>query len=91
MKVRKVEATSHQRTKKKKVAAYCRVSTGRCEQEESLEIQQSYYTAYIKGNSEWEFAGIYSDTRSGLSADKREGFMQMMEDAYDGKIEETKE
>lgn len=87
MKVRKVEATSHQRTKKKKVAAYCRVSTGRCEQEESLEIQQSYYTAYIKGNSEWEFAGIYSDTRSGLSADKREGFMQMMEDAYDGKID----
>lgn len=85
MKIRKVEATSQE--SKLRVAAYCRVSTKRTEQEDSLETQQTAYTRYVLSNPEWTFAGLYSDTRSGLNAEKREGFMQMIADACAGKID----
>ena len=85
MQIRRVAATVEQR--KLRVAAYCRVSTKRSEQEDSLEIQQSTYERYIHSNSEWEFVGLYADARSGLNAEKREGFMRMIADAMDGKID----
>lgn len=85
MKIRKVEATV--KHKKTKVAAYCRVSTKRLEQEDSLEVQQSTYTRYIQSNPAWDFAGLYADARSGLSAGKRRGFLHMIEDARAGKID----
>ena len=72
--------------RKLKVAAYCRVSTDKSSQEESLETQQRTYEAMIRGNPNWEFAGIYVDEgRSGVT-DKREGFQQMIADAKAGKI-----
>ena len=71
---------------KLKVAAYCRVSTDKSSQEESLETQQRTYEAMIRGNPNWEFAGIYVDEgRTGVT-DKREGFQQMIADAKAGKI-----
>lgn len=85
MRIRKVEATV--RHKKTKVAAYCRVSTRRLEQEDSLEVQQNTYTRYIQSNPAWEFAGLYADARSGLNAEKRMGFLHMIEDARAGKID----
>ena len=85
MQIRKVAATVPQR--KLRVAAYCRVSTKRTEQEDSMEVQQSVFERRIHANPTWEFAGIYADVRSGLNADKREGFMRMIQDARDGKID----
>lgn len=46
---------------KKRMAAYCRVSTDQLEQLSSYEAQVSYYTNYINNNQEYEFAGIYAD------------------------------
>lgn len=46
---------------KLRVAAYCRVSTDSEEQASSYEVQIEHYTSYIKGNPEWELAGIYAD------------------------------
>lgn len=46
---------------KKKVAAYCRVSTDSDEQLNSYYSQKTYYEDKIKSNPEWEFAGIYAD------------------------------
>ena len=43
--------------KKRRVAGYARVSTDRDEQLTSYEAQVDYYTNYIKGRSDWEFAG----------------------------------
>ena len=40
-------------TKKRKVAAYARVSTDSDEQLTSYDAQVSYYSAYIKGKPEW--------------------------------------
>lgn len=72
---------------KRKVAAYARVSTDHEDQLNSYEAQRDYYTNYIKGNDDWEFAGIYSDEGiSGTSTKKREGFQQMVADALAGRI-----
>lgn len=48
-------------TNRKKVAAYCRVSTDNEEQLSSYDAQVTYYTGYITNNPEYEFAGIYAD------------------------------
>lgn len=61
--------------RKKKVAAYSRVSTENDEQLSSYEAQVDYYTRYIKSKSEWEFINVYSDEGiSATSTKKREGF-----------------
>lgn len=73
--------------KKKRIAVYCRVSTKLEEQEDSLEAQQEAYTNLISMRSDWELVGIYSDSLSGLSAEKRPEFMRMISDAMEGKID----
>ena len=74
--------------KKRRVAAYARVSTAAEEQETSLAAQRDYYEQYIKENKEWEFVGIYYDDGiSGLSFRNRDGFNRMIKDALDGKID----
>ncbi len=72
---------------KKRVAAYCRVSTLLAEQEESFEAQVKYYTRFIKAHEDWEFAGIYSDEKSGRKIENRPGFQRLIEAALDGKID----
>jgi site-specific DNA recombinase len=78
---------AHRENGKTRIAVYCRVSTKMEEQEESLETQQAAYTDLISLRSDWELAGIYSDSLSGLSAEKRPEFMQMIRDAQEGKID----
>ena len=48
-------------TKKRRVAAYARVSTDNEEQLTSYEAQIDYYTKYINGRDDWEFVGVYPD------------------------------
>ena len=72
---------------KKRVAAYCRVSTLLEEQEESFDAQVKYYTRFIKAHEDWEFAGIYSDEKSGRKTANRPGFQHLIEAALDGKID----
>ena len=86
-KIHKVPAIEQRKQTKTRVAVYCRVSTTRTEQEDSLEVQQSTYRSYIQNKQEWELVGIYADTRSGLNADKRSSFQQMIRDAEAGKID----
>ena len=55
-------------TRKRRVAAYARVSTDKDDQLTSYEAQVDYYTKYIKGRSDWEFAGMFADEgKSGVS------------------------
>ena len=49
-----------------RVAAYCRVSTGHEEQQNSLKNQIEFYTEYIQQNLYWRFVAVYYDTASGL-------------------------
>lgn len=74
--------------KKRRVAGYARVSTDNPEQLTSYESQVKYYTSYINGRSDWEFAGMYTD--EGISATNtkhRSGFKKMVSDALAGKID----
>ena len=69
----------------KRVCAYARVSTDHEEQLTSYEAQVDYYTRYIQGRTDWEFAGIYTDEGiTGTSTKHREGFKQMIADAKAG-------
>lgn len=72
----------------KRVAAYCRVSTDREEQEHSFETQKAMYTEMIMMKPTWQTAGIYADEGiTGTVAKKRPGFMKMIEDCRKGKID----
>ena len=70
--------------RKCRVAAYARVSTDSDEQFTSYEAQVDYYTNYIKGRNDWQFAGVYTDEGiTGTNTKKRKGFKRMVKDALD--------
>lgn len=76
------------RDKRIRLAAYCRVSTEHEEQIGSFENQVQYYTDFCERNEQYRLAGIYSDAGiSGTGTKKREGFLRMIADAKDGKID----
>ena len=83
-----LSAQSEFSVKRRRVAAYARVSTEKDEQQNSYDVQIEYYTHYIKSNPEWIFAGIYSDEGiTGTNTKHRDGFNKMVEDALAGKID----
>ena len=75
-------------TAKLRVCAYCRVSTDNEDQLSSYEAQVEHYTAYIKNNPAWDFAGIFADEGiSGTNTKKRVEFNRMIKDCLAGKID----
>ncbi len=70
---------------KKKVAAYCRVSTDNEDQANSFESQQRYFRQYIERNPDWELYAIFADEGiSGTNTKKRKEFNRMIECAKNG-------
>ena len=70
---------------KKRVAAYCRVSTDNEDQANSFESQQRYFRQYIERNPEWELYGIFADEGiSGTNTKKRKEFNNMIACAKKG-------
>ncbi len=94
-KIKKIEATKplysnnfQNYSRKRRVAAYARVSTDKEEQESSFDAQVSYYTQKIQANPQWVFVEVYADEGiTGTSMKKRDGFNRMIKDALDGKID----
>ncbi|MBQ6907598.1 MAG: recombinase family protein, partial [Clostridia bacterium] len=91
-KITEIPATvfSHTKEKKKKlrVAAYCRVSTEKEEQENSLENQIAYYKNKIENTSDWVLVDIFADFGiSGISDKNRLEFQRMMNICEKGKID----
>lgn len=72
---------------KKRVAAYCRISTEFEEQQRSLTAQMEYYREKIQSNPDWELAGVFFDGESGLRIEKRSGLKKMMELVRLGQID----
>lgn len=73
---------------RKRVCAYCRVSTDLEDQKSSYTFQIAYYTYLIMKNPEYEFSGIYAD--EGISAtqsNNRIQFQRMIADAAAGKFD----
>ena len=68
-----------------RVAAYCRVSTDKEDQQSSFESQKAFFGEYITRRPDWTMAGIYADEGiTGTSAIRRVGFLQMIADAKAG-------
>ena len=92
-KIRVVESSEpkqiqDEKHRKKRVAAYCRVSTDSKEQETSFDSQVKYYTDLITKNEDWEFVGIYADPAiSGTSRKHRVEFNRMLYNCLHGKID----
>lgn len=73
--------------KRKRVAAYARVSVGTERLSHSLSAQISFYSRLIQSRPEWEYAGVYADEGiSGTSASKRPEFIRLLADCEAGKI-----
>jgi DNA invertase Pin-like site-specific DNA recombinase/ribosomal protein L44E len=71
-----------------RVAAYCRVSTDKEDQVNSLENQIRFFTEYIQKNATMQLVKVYYDNGiSGTSMEKRESFLQMISDAENGGID----
>lgn len=86
MKITRIAAKSE--LQKIKAAAYARVSTSYESQEDSFETQCSFFKQLIENDPKLEFVKVYADKgKSGLSADKRTGFQEMMHDARNGKFQ----
>ena len=74
--------------RKKKVAAYCRVSTDQSDQLHSLAAQRQFFEEFIKEHSDWELIEVYYDEGiTGTSTKHREGFNKMIADCEKGLIE----
>lgn len=64
-----------------KIAAYCRVSTDKMEQQESLNHQREFFSEYAKRNGH-ELVRLYADEGiTGTSLKKREEFKRLLQDA----------
>lgn len=73
---------------KKRVCAYCRVSTASDTQDGSFETQCEYYEQLIKADPEMEFVGVYGDHgKSGRTMDKRTELNRMVKDCENGMID----
>lgn len=71
-----------------RVAAYCRVSTDKTDQANSLESQKRYFNEYINRNPLWKLYNIYVDDGiSGTNTKKRAAFNQMIKDAKCGNFD----
>lgn len=71
-----------------KVAAYIRVSTENSNQEDSYELQKTYFSNYLTSSPFWVSAGIYTDYGiSGTSRERRTGFERLLRHCEEGRID----
>lgn len=94
MEIREIKATkpSNQingnKINRKRVAAYCRVSTNDEDQLSSYASQKKHYTDLIKENKEWQFVEVYADAAvTGTQVKKRVDFQRLINDGLNGDID----
>ena len=73
--------------RKKQVAAYARVSSGKDAMLHSLSAQVSYYNDLIQKEDGWEFVGVYADEAITGTKEGRADFQCMLTDCRNGKID----
>ena len=72
--------------RKKRVAAYARVSSGKDAMLHSLSAQISYYSDYIQKHG-WEYSGVYADEALTGTKDNRENFQRLLAECRNGTIQ----
>lgn len=82
-----ITPTLKESVRKRRVAAYARVSCGKDAMLHSLAAQIDYYRDFIRNNPDWDFAGVYADeAKTGTKAD-REQFQRLLADSRAGAID----
>ena len=87
MRVRIIEPTKPQQTKRKRVCAYARVSSASDAQGESLDNQITHYRSLIEANPEYEYVGVFADQGTTGTKDERPEFQKMLALARAGEID----
>lgn len=73
---------------KKRIAAYCRVSSSSDEQSHSFEAQVNYYTNCFADKKDTVFVGVYADKGiSGTRTKNRTEFLRLIDDCRAGKVD----
>lgn len=85
--VRKLDKKVINLLKRKRVAAYARVSSGKDAMLHSLSAQVSYYSEMIQNNPQWEYVGVYADEAVTGTKDSRPEFHRLLADCRAGKID----
>ena len=85
--VKKVHFINPVIPKRKRVAAYARVSSAKDAMHHSLSAQVSYYSALIQSRGEWEYAGVYADEAKTGTKDSRQEFTRLIADCKAGRID----
>jgi len=73
--------------KRKRAAAYARVSCGGEDMLHSLAAQVSFYSGFIQTRPDWEYAGVYADEAVTGTKDSRPEFRRLIADCRAGRIE----
>lgn len=76
-----------QQFRRKRVAAYARVSSGKDAMLHSLSAQVSYFSALIQSRPDWQYCGVYTDEAVTGTKENRAGFQQMIDDCEAGKLD----
>lgn len=75
-----ISPVTRQTVDKKRVAAYCRVSSNSADQQNSYATQVKVYTTLIQKRKEWELVDIFADEGlSGMKAENRTEFQRMIQ------------
>ena len=78
-KVTRIEFANEPEKQKKRVAVYCRVSSGSADQLNSLANQEKYYAMYVKRHTDWTLVDVFADEAiTGTRADIRPEFQRMI-------------
>lgn len=70
-----------------RVAAYCRVSTDKEDQQHSLQSQERYFEQYIRAQDGWELVGIFADEGVSGTSTRRRRFGELMAAAEQGMVD----
>ena len=73
--------------RKKQVAAYTRVSSGKDAMLHSLSAQVSYYNRMIQNHPGWIFCGVYADEALTGTRDTRDQFQRLLADCRAGQVD----
>lgn len=86
--ISKIELHPTALPRKKRVAAYVRVSKETERLLHSVSEQISYYNNLIQKNPEWEFAGIFADSDiSGTRTEHRSEFQRLIQECENGCVD----
>ncbi len=87
MKIEVIKPIEKALFKRKKVAAYARVSVETELSQHSLINQVQVYKEYIESKADWIFAGVYADEAYTGTKLSRPGFQNMLKACNEGKID----